>query len=197
MTPIGTPLQNDILKDYTPSGASFQTGISEAVFQRDPHNGLLISAQIAERDYVRVAALKAVFEAAGDHAGLPPAVLAAIASRESHCGLLLDKNGWGDNGNAYGICQIDKRSHAILPDSPDSLVYLNLVAAILSANLHTIKDRHPNWTAAIQLQGAIAAYNVGCGNIQTEDGIDLGTTHNDYSNDVWARAQYYAGLCGV
>ena len=33
--------------------------------------------------------------------GVPAAVLAAIASRESRCGRALD-NGWGDNGNGKG-----------------------------------------------------------------------------------------------
>jgi hypothetical protein len=193
MIPIGTPLQNEILKDYTPLGASDETGTAEGIFQHGSH----VSALLAERDYGRVAPLKAIFEAAGDHVCLPPAVLAAIASRESHCGLLLDKNGWGDNGHAYGICQIDKRAHNFWISPPASQGYLNQVAAILASIFQIIRNRHPDWAEASQLQGAIAAYNVGCGNVRTIEGIDIGTTHNDYSNDVWARAQYYAGLCGV
>lgn len=39
--------------------------------------------------------------------GIPPAVIAAIASRESRGGKLLNKtNGWGDDHNAYGIMQV-------------------------------------------------------------------------------------------
>ena len=58
MTPIGTPLQNDILKDYTPLGASDQTGTAEGIFQHGPH----VSVLLAERDYGRVAPLKAVLD---------------------------------------------------------------------------------------------------------------------------------------
>jgi len=38
--------------------------------------------------------------------------------------------------------------------------------------------------------GGLAAYNAGVGNIQTWEGLDSGTTGNDYSNDVIARAQW-------
>lgn len=190
---IGTAQQNDILKNYTPTGASNQTSSAEGISAHGPH----VSTLLAERDYNRIIALKHLFEAASAISALPPAVLAAIASRESHCGLLLDKKGYGDNGNAYGICQIDKRAYPIHTGAPDSQCHLNQVATILFSNLNYIRQHHPDWSEAIQLQGAIAAYNVGCGNIKTVEGIDIGTTHNDYSNDVWARAQYYAGLCGV
>ena len=35
-----------------------------------------------------------------------------------------------------------------------------------------------------------AAYNFGVSNVQTWGGLDVGTTHNDCSNDVMAQAQY-------
>ena len=38
--------------------------------------------------------------------------------------------------------------------------------------------------------GAVAAYNFGVGNVQSWGGLDIGSTGNDYSNDVMARAQY-------
>ena len=36
----------------------------------------------------------------------------------------------------------------------------------------------------------MAAYNFGVGNVQSWGGLDIGSTGNDYSNDVMARAQY-------
>uniref|UniRef100_A0A8C0G124 Lysozyme g n=1 Tax=Chelonoidis abingdonii TaxID=106734 RepID=A0A8C0G124_CHEAB len=42
-----------------------------------------------------------------------------------------------------------------------------------------------------QLKGGISAYNAGLGNVQTYPNMDVSTTHNDYANDVVARAKYY------
>lgn len=41
------------------------------------------------------------------------------------------------------------------------------------------------------ISAAISAYNAGAKNIWTYDGIDTGTTHNDYANDVVARATFF------
>lgn len=41
------------------------------------------------------------------------------------------------------------------------------------------------------VSGGISAYNAGPRNVQSYDRMDIGTTHDDYSNDVVARAQYY------
>ena len=41
------------------------------------------------------------------------------------------------------------------------------------------------------MQGGVAAYNFGVSNVQSIGGMDIGTTGNDYSNDVVARAQWF------
>lgn len=41
------------------------------------------------------------------------------------------------------------------------------------------------------ISGGISAYNAGPNNVQTYDRMDIGTTHNDYANDVVARAKFY------
>jgi hypothetical protein len=73
---------------------------------------------MAETDLRRVRPLIEKFNAAGLKADLPPALLAAIASRESRCGNVLDPHGFGDGKYAFGIMQVDKRSHNLegLPD---------------------------------------------------------------------------------
>ena len=38
--------------------------------------------------------------------------------------------------------------------------------------------------------GAVAAYNFGTDDVWTWERLDVGTTGNDYSNDVMARAQW-------
>src|SRR5262249_32033639 len=125
--------------------------------------------------------------------GLPPALLAAIASRESRGGAALDKDGWGDQHNAFGIMQVDKRSHKIEGgNDPASVAHITQATGILHSNFDQIRKKHSDWTPERQLQGAVVAYNSGVGNVQTLDGMDQGTTGDDYSNDVWARAQYYA-----
>lgn len=42
-----------------------------------------------------------------------------------------------------------------------------------------------------RISGGISAYNAGANNIQSYDRMDIGTTHNDYANDVVARAKFY------
>ena len=116
----------------------------------------------------------------------------AIASRESHVGSVLIK-GWGDSHHAFGICQVDCRANKIegMPD-PASEDHLNQAASILSSFFWKMKKKHPTWTEAQQLKGAVASYNVGPGNVDTVEHMDVGTTEDDYSSDVWSRAQYYA-----
>jgi len=41
----------------------------------------------------------------GNSKCVDPAVIAGIISRESHAGTVL-QNGWGDNGNAFGLMQV-------------------------------------------------------------------------------------------
>jgi soluble lytic murein transglycosylase-like protein len=155
--------------------------------------GVPQSTKAAESDRDRVYPLIPRFINAAGYWGIPPAILAGIASRESQCGMLLDKNGFGDGGNAYGIMQVDKRFHVEDHTSyaPDSLAHINFAASILKTNLTILQRKHGDWPLVRQLQGAIAAYNCGVGNIKTQHGIDIGTTHNDYSNDVWARALHF------
>ena len=67
---------------------------------------------------------------------------------------------------------------------------------ILIDMIRRVESKFPEWSAAQQLQGGIAAYNFGVSNVQSWEGLDRGTTNHDYSNDVVARAKFYrrAGL---
>ena len=40
----------------------------------------------------------------------------------------------------------------------------------------------------------MAAYNFGTKNVKTWSGLDKGTTNNDYSGDVMARAKFYRDI---
>jgi hypothetical protein len=116
-----------------------------------------------------------------------PTHLAGIIIRESNAGETLDKNGMGDNGNAFGVAQVDKRFHnpcGMEKKDPWSKEHLNQSAAILKSNLDQVRKKHPKWSEKDVERGAIVAYNSGVGNVRTIDGMDKGTTHNDYSAKV-------------
>lgn len=177
---------NAILSQYKPTGASAATARQDGLSA-----GVNASHKMAQTDLPKLQKYAGEFAAAGKKYGVPPALLAAIASRESRGGSALDSHGNGDGGNGYGLMQVDRRSHTPV-GGPFSQANINQGASILKGMLNQVKASHPGWSAAQQLRGAVAAYNSGAGNVQTVKGMDVGTTGNDYSNDVWARAQQLA-----
>ncbi|WP_347989905.1 transglycosylase SLT domain-containing protein [Methylomonas sp. AM2-LC] len=187
---IGTDTSNAILFNFQPSGASALTVLADKLSQ----TGVTGSTQLAKHDSARILSIKDRFERAALAVQLPPALLAAMASRESRCGATLDSNGYGDNQHAFGILQIDKRYHTLQGVAdPHSDAHICQASTLLNAFLQQITCHYPHWPAARQLQAAVVAYNAGVKNVKTLQGMDIGTTHNDYSNDVWARALYFAG----
>jgi len=90
--------------------------------------------------------------------------------------------------------QVDKRSHAVegIPDGPKSLAHVEQATGIFANCLQQVQQKHPNWEDRYVIKGAAVAYNSGLRNVQTKEGMDIGTTGNDYGSDVMARAQYYA-----
>lgn len=180
---------NDILHTFVTAGASAQTAKQD----RLPAGGRQASETMAETDLRRVRPLMEKFNATGLKADLPPALLAAIASRESRCGNVLDPDGFGDGKHAFGIMQVDKRSHNPegLPD-PRSQRHLDQAAGILKAALVDAQRKFPNEPPARQLQAAVAAYNCGINRVESPSTADNHTTAHDYSNDVWMRAAFYA-----
>ncbi|MCY1035975.1 peptidoglycan-binding protein [Corallococcus sp. BB11-1] len=181
---------NAILSQYTPTGASARTA------RQDGHQaGVDASKKMAQADLPRILPHKAAIEAAAQKHGVPPALLAAIASRESRGGAALDRTGHGDAGNGFGLMQVDHRYHST-KGGPTSAAHIDQAAGILKGYLNDVKKAHPDWPEAQQLRGAVAAYNFGPKNVKTQGGMDQGTTGNDYSNDVWARAQALAPSFG-
>jgi len=178
---------NQALAKAATTGASAVTARQDGLLA-----GIAASEQMAKTDLARVKAIANRFQTVGAKFNLPPAVLAAIASRESRCGAALTTQGLGDGDNAFGIMQIDKRFHAIPNDNdPIGTAHIEQAAQILVDFLHQVTANHPGWEDEYLLKGATAAYNAGVGNIQTKSGMDIGTTGNDYGSDVMARAQFY------
>jgi spore coat assembly protein SafA len=180
---------NDILSSISADGASARTARQDGL-----SGGVSASRTMANTDASRVLKYKDAFNAAGAKYGLPPALLAAIASRESRGGAALDRNGRGDGGNGYGLMQVDVGTRPNPKGGPYSAEHIDEAASILKEKLDAVKAKYPNASEADQLKLATAKYNGGSGTISNPD---KGTTGGDYSNDVIARAQTYVANWGA
>ena len=181
---------NAILFEAESLGASDGTAKQDKLPQGGI-TGVKASETMAETDRKRVMQHKAKFEAAAGKFDLPPALLAAIASRESRGGNIL-KNGFGDHGRGFGIMQVDiGNPFPVVQDGgPAGQPHINQATAILKDKLAAVKRRFPDLSGVEQLQAAVSRYNGGAG-LPPPDS-DKGTTGGDYMNDVWARARFYA-----
>jgi hypothetical protein len=158
--------------------------------------GVASSHEIMRRDLAnltpqRLAGLKKV----SVRLKVPVEIILGLASRESHLGALLglfgNKPGWGDRNQAWGILQVDKRFHTIRGlDDPFSEAHVEQAIGIFASYRDQVQRNHPDWADEFVLKGACVAYNSGVSNVQTINGMNSGTTHNDYGDDVIARAQF-------
>ncbi|XP_021164086.2 lysozyme g [Fundulus heteroclitus] len=174
----------DITKVET-SGASSNTSQQDKL----GYSGVRASETMAQTDRGRMSKYTSIINGAGRQWGIDPAVIAAIISRESRAGNVLD-HGWGDHGNAWGLMQVDKRYHKI-EGGWNSEEHLRQATGILVHFIKRIQTKFPSWNKEQQLKGGIAAYNMGDGNVHSYEDVDAKTTGKDYSNDVVARAQWY------
>ena len=160
--------------------------------------GVAASHEIARRDMEKNlsnARLNSIKKAA-QKLNVPVAIIIALASRESHLGSILgkfgNKPGWGDNNHGWGILQVDRRHHTLVGlDDPYSQAHVEQAIGIFSNYRDQIKKNHPTWKDEYVLKGACVAYNSGPNNVKTIAGMNQGTTHHDYGDDVIARAQFY------
>jgi hypothetical protein len=177
---------NAILSGYKPTGASAVTAKQDGLSA-----GPKASEKMAMTDLPQLKKYKESFESVAAEYGLPPALLAAVASRESRGGAALDSTGHGDHGNGFGLMQVDHRYHTTR-GGPYSAEHIRQATGILKEMHDAVKKKHPKWPAVQHLRGALVAYNSGVRNVQSINGMDDGTTGDDYSTDVWARAQALA-----
>ncbi|CAM9103219.1 unnamed protein product [Lampetra planeri] len=146
---------------------------------------------MAETDLGRMNKYKSIIKSVGAKYGIYPALIAGIISRESRAGNALDSRGRGDHGRAFGLMQVDDHAggHTVRGEW-NSETHLCQGTEILIYFIKRIREKFPDWSREEQLQGGIAAYNMGDGNV-TSKNVDARTTGGDYSNDVVARAQWY------
>ncbi|XP_035681976.1 lysozyme g-like [Branchiostoma floridae] len=167
------------------TGASAQTASQDGI----GYGGTSASQQMARTDLNRLNTYKSKIYNAASAKNMDPAVIAAIISRESRAGAALASDGTGDNGNGYGLMQVDIRYHTP-QGGPYTTTHIKQGTQILIDTINCVKRNHPGWSTEMALKGGISGYNAGCGNVQTYNGMDIGTTGDDYGNDVVARAQW-------
>lgn len=162
-------------------------------------DGVASSHEIMRRDLANLPPARlAGFQNVSMRLKVPVEIIVALASRETHMGALLGKfgsdPGWGDGNQAWGILQVDRRFHAIRGlDDPFSEAHIEQAIGIFASYRDQVKSNHPDWADEFVLKGACVAYNSGVSNVQTIDGMNSGTAHNDYGDDVIARAQFCRG----
>ena len=171
-------------------------GASQATARQDSlsTSGVRASEKMAQTDWPKIEKFIERFYQAAVKYNVPPAIIAAICSRESRGGSALAADGTGDKGRAFGLMQVDRRYwvQAGAGGDPGSQTHLNQGTQIYADYRNQVKNKHPNWTDEYLLKGAAVAFNSGVKNVQTKSGMDRGTTGNDYGSDVIARAKFYA-----
>ena len=182
---------NAILFEAESLGASDGTARQDKLPQQGI-TGVQASEAMAQTDRKRVMQHKAKFEEAARAFNAPPALLAAIASRESRGGAVLDSRGFGDHGRGFGLMQVDVGNPfpVVQDGGPAGQPHINQATNILKDKLQTAKHKFPDISDVEQLQAAVSRYNGGAG--LPPPNSDKGTTGGDYMNDVWARARFYA-----
>lgn len=188
----GSAALNAILFEAETAGASDRTARQDKLPQKGV-KGVRASQAMAELDRRRVMAHKAKFIEAGARFGLPPALLAAIASRESRGGAVL-KNGFGDGGHGFGLMQVDDRNGfgIVKEGGPSGLPHIIQASGILLRKLKDVRGKFPSLSPVRQLQTAVSRYNGGAG--KAFPNSDQGTTGGDYMSDTWERARHYASV---
>ncbi|XP_058497386.1 lysozyme g-like [Solea solea] len=176
-------------------------GASKETARQDDlrYHGSKASQTMAETDRERMEKYRTMIYSVAEDKDIHPALIAGIISRESRAGKTLSK-GWGDwdskRGayNGWGLMQVDvnpKGGNHIPRGEWDSEEHLRQATDILIYFIGRIRKKFPRWSKEHRLKGAIAAYNMGDGNVHSFDDVDENTTGKDYSNDVLSRALWY------
>lgn len=148
------------------------------------HCGIRGSEMFAEMDLRTLKPYQTLIKEVGQRHCVDPALVAAIISRESHGGAVL-QNGWDHRGLKFGLMQLDKQiCHPI--GAWDSKEHLLQGVEILADRIKAIQKKFPTWNMVQHLKGGLSAFKSGIEGIDTPADID-----DDYVDDVIARAKFY------
>jgi hypothetical protein len=144
------------------------------------------SRSAAGRDLERAARMADTFVSAANRTGVPAALLAAIASRETGCGEGLT-DGWSENGTRFGVMGLTRNGISLdgVPD-PTAMEHVEQAAAILSDCIAEAQEAQPEATATEHLKAGLIAFRSEAGKSAKDSAID-----EDYASDVVARARYF------
>ncbi|XP_040585590.1 lysozyme g-like protein 2 [Mesocricetus auratus] len=145
--------------------------------------GIHGSEMFAEMDLKAITHYRILIKEVGQRYCIDPAIIAAIISRESHGGVVL-QNGWDHKGQKFGLMQLDKTHHPI--GSWDSKEHLLQSVGILAEKIKAIQRKFPTWNTAQHLRGGLVAFKSGLETIVTPEDIEV-----DLVDDVIARAKFY------
>jgi len=160
----------------------------------DPDLRMLESRDKAKADITEIMALHPKLKKAAEKYSIPVEVLAGMASRESRAGKHLNKEGYDMEKKAFGLLQVDERYHKRKGKTATDPAHIDQAAEILRDYRNQMDRKHPEWADEDRWRAAVAAYNMGPGNVKTLKNLDKGTTGNDYSADVMHRAELYGAV---
>uniref|UniRef100_A0A8C4Z743 Lysozyme g n=1 Tax=Gadus morhua TaxID=8049 RepID=A0A8C4Z743_GADMO len=193
----------DIMRVET-SGASNLTAGAD----RLTGSGVQASEKMANHDLACMRTYKTIIGKVASKRDVDPALIAAIASRESRGGAAISgNNGWCPRRIGFGLMQVDKDAHTPI-GAWNSVEHVDQATGILVDIIKEVQRDFPDWSREKQLKapltyilpklcplcftsGAIAYYNMGRNVLSCPHGVDHLTTGKDYSSDVVARAQFY------
>ncbi|XP_006870810.1 PREDICTED: lysozyme g-like protein 2 [Chrysochloris asiatica] len=146
--------------------------------------GIHGSEMFAAMDLRAIKPYQFMIKEVGHRHCVDPALIAAIISRESHGGTVLE-NGWNHNGHKYGLMQLDKKIHRPVGDW-DSKEHLSQAVGILADGIKDVQKKFPKWSVDQHLKGGLLAFKSGIDTVVTPVDIDT-----DFANDLLARAKFY------
>ncbi|XP_005400801.1 PREDICTED: lysozyme g-like protein 2 [Chinchilla lanigera] len=145
--------------------------------------GIRGSEMFADMDLNSIRPYQTLIKEVSQRYCVDPALIAAIISRESHGGTVLQR-GWDHKGLKFGLMQLDKSIHPT--GAWDSKEHLSQGVGILAENIKVIQRKFPMWSVDQHLKGGLSAFKSGAEAIAAPEDID-----SNYVDDVIARARFY------
>ncbi|CAL8325989.1 unnamed protein product [Lota lota] len=172
------------------------TGASEAYARENGLDvrGVNASQVFARRDHGEMLKYRQIILNVADRHAIHPGLIAAIISRQSRAGVHLQPTGYGVfDCTCYGLMQLNEAYHPLKPD-PYGEDHIDQGTMILIQAIKSIKRAKDNyWNKNQILKGGLAAYITDAHHVGDQyEEVDASTPYGDFSNDVVARAQWYA-----